>query len=302
MHHISMISLKQIHYALAVAQTKHFRRAAEQCNVSQSALSTAISELETQLDIQIFERSNKQVLITHIGQTFLTKARSIKLGVEDLYLLSQSEKAPLSTPLSLGVIPTIGPFLLPQVLPQVRRQYNQLKLSIVEEQSHILVEQVRNGTLDTAILALPYPTEGLHTFEFWQEDFFVVTHKEEATTSSQPEISSEDLEKQSLLLLKEGHCLSKHALAACRFTSENPKHSLEGTSLYTLIQMVSNRMGMTLVPEMVLPQLVNNNHELIAKRLGEPSPHRRIAFITRLNYAGVHTTECLIKLFLEALQ
>ena len=302
MHHISMISLKQIHYALAVAQTKHFRRAAEQCNVSQSALSTAISELETQLDIQIFERSNKQVLITHIGQTFLTKARSIKLGVEDLYLLSQSEKAPLSTPLSLGVIPTIGPFLLPQVLPQVRRQYNQLKLSIVEEQSHILVEQVRNGTLDTAILALPYPTEGLHTFEFWQEDFFVVTHKEEATTSSQPEISSEDLEKQSLLLLKEGHCLSKHALAACRFTSENPKHSLEGTSLYTLIQMVSNRMGMTLVPEMVLPQLVNNNHELIAKRLGEPSPHRRIAFITRLNYAGVHNIECLIKLFLEALQ
>jgi len=302
MHHISMISLKQIHYALAVAQTKHFRRAAEQCNVSQSALSTAISELETQLDIQIFERSNKQVLITHIGQTFLTKARSIKLGVEDLYLLSQSEKAPLSTPLSLGVIPTIGPFLLPQVLPQVRRQYNQLKLSIVEEQSHILVEQVRNGTLDTAILALPYPTEGLHTFEFWQEDFFVVTHKEEATTSSQPEISSEDLEKQSLLLLKEGHCLSKHALAACRFTSENPKHSLEGTSLYTLIQMVSNRMGMTLVPEMVLPQLVNNNHELIAKRLGEPSPHRRIAFITRLNYAGVHNIECLIKLFREALQ
>lgn len=151
-----MISLKQIRYALAVGQTLHFKKAAEACNVSQSALSTAISELEKQLGVAIFERNNKQVLVTKEGEVFLTKAQNIKRELDDLVHLSQLNKAPLSTDMSMGVIPTIGPYLLPKVLPEVRQAYPKFRLKIVEDQSHILVDLVRRGEIDVAVLALPY--------------------------------------------------------------------------------------------------------------------------------------------------
>lgn len=296
-----MISTKQIHYALAVEQTRHFKKAADSCAISQSALSTAIAELENQLGFQIFERDNKKVLITTLGQQFLDKAREIKRRIDELQQLSLAQKAPLSYPLSLGVIPTIGPYLLPKVLPEVRRQYPDLQLNITEEQSHVLVEMVRNGELDTAIIALPYPVEGLHVFEFWAEDFYMVTHKS-AEHAAQTEITSRDLQKSRLLLLKEGHCLTEHALAVCKMKSSGPDPSLSGTSLYTLIQMVAGKMGSTLVPQMALDQLLGESSELKALHLNEPGPHRRLAFIARLNYAGVANIEALKKIFQQQLQ
>ena len=174
-----MISLKQINYALAVEKTLHFKRAAELCSVSQSALSTAIGEMEKQLGFQVFERDSKKVLITPIGRECLEQARQIKILMDDLQRLGRSQQAPLSYPLSLGTIPTIGPYLLPKVLPEVRRRYPQLQLRIVEEQSGVLVEKVKNGELDTAILALPYDLEGLLAFEFWEEDFYWISHRDD---------------------------------------------------------------------------------------------------------------------------
>jgi LysR family hydrogen peroxide-inducible transcriptional activator len=291
-----MISLKQLNYALAVEQTRHFKKAARLCSVSQSALSTAISELESQLDMQIFERDNKKVLVTPAGKLVLQKAKAIKVEVDDLYLLSRSQKSPLSCPMSLGVIPTIGPYLLPKVLPEIRRRFPEFQLRIVEEQSQVLVDQVRVGEIDTAILALPFSVEGLHTFEFWQEDFYLVTHRSDSRADLSG-ISAEELRGSRLLLLKDGHCLKDHALAACRQHNLEGNHSLSGTSLYTLIQMVAGRMGSTLVPEMALDQLLAGNPELTAIPLNEPGPHRRIAFITRLNYAGVNNIELLMQLF-----
>ena len=140
-----MISLKQLTYALAVADTRHFKKAAEQCSISQSALSTAISELETQLGTQLFERDNKKVLVTPAGAKILARAAAIQVELEDIYRLAQTSKEPLSYPLSMGVIPTIGPYLLPKVLPAVRRDYPDFRLTIVEEQSHVLVEKVRGA-------------------------------------------------------------------------------------------------------------------------------------------------------------
>ena len=296
-----MISLKQLHYALAVNKTRHFKKAAEMCSVSQSALSTAISELENQLGIQVFERDNKKVLTTPVGEQFLQKAQHIMLGVDDLYKLAEAQKRPLSYPMTLGVIPTIGPYLLPKVLPEVRKQYPDFQLRIVEEQSHVLVDMVRNGEIDTAILALPYSVEGLHVFEFWQEDFFMVTHKSDEH-AQQKEITSDELRDARLLLLKDGHCLKEHALAACKLQSSEADNSLAATSLYTLIQMVAGRMGSTLVPEMALDQLLSDSSELKAIHLNEPGPHRKIAFIARLNYAGVNNIELLMKLFRSQLQ
>lgn len=291
-----MISLKQIHYALAVGQTLHFKKAAEMCNVSQSALSTAISELEKQLSVAIFERNNKQVLVTREGELFLQKAQNIKREMEDLVQLSQLSKSVLSTELSLGVIPTIGPYLLPKVLPKVRSEYPDFRLQIIEDQSHVLVDMVRRGDIDVAVLALPYPTEGLLTLEFWQEDFYWVSHKDECPTQLD-EITSSQMELDKLMLLKDGHCLKEHALEACQLQSVKQRSDFQSASLHTLIQMVAGKLGTTLVPQMALNQLITPQSELRALHLNEPGPHRRLAFIVRPNFVKMQDVSELIKIF-----
>ena len=195
-----MISLKQINYALAVEQERHFKRAAELCNVSQSALSTAISEMETQLGVMIFERDNKKVLVTPLGKQILSKAREIKLQVDDLHNLSVEQKEPLSFPLTMGVIPTIAPFLLPAVLPSLKKSYPNLDLKIVEAQSGTLVNQVRSGEIDTAILALPYAHDGLHAFEFWQENFYLAAHKS-SPYAKRKQVLSSQIDQTDLLIV-----------------------------------------------------------------------------------------------------
>ncbi len=296
-----MISLKQINYALAVEKTRHFKKAADLCYVSQSALSTAISELEKQLDIQIFERDNKKVLVTTLGEAFLEKAAQIKIEVDDLYHLSQSQKGLLNYPFSLGVIPTIGPYLLPKVLPALRKGHPNSQLKIVEEQSHVLVEMVRSGELDTAVLALPYPVEGLLTFEFWDEDFYWIAHKSEEF-AQQDEINGGDINRSRLMLLKDGHCLKDHALAVCKMQNNEVENDFASTSLNTLIQMAAGKMGTTLVPEMALDQLMHGSSELTAVHLNEPGPHRRLAFITRPNYTGMANVDLLKDVFVKELK
>lgn len=291
-----MITFKQLSYALAVQKALHFKKAAEQCAVSQSALSTAISELESQLGVQIFERDNKRVLVTTLGQAILRRAQTITLEVQELQQLAQQHNTPLSHPMTLGVIPTIGPYLLPRVLPEVRRQYPDFSLTLIEEQSHILLEQVRSGEIDAAILALPYDTRGLHAFTFWQENFQVVV-SQTGDYARLKKIRSEQLTGAPLLLLKDGHCLKEHALAACKLQPTTIQSTLAGTSLPTLVQMVAGRMGATLVPDIAIEQLVADNPEIKALPLDEPGPHRKYAFITRLNYSGTASIELLMTLF-----
>ena len=291
-----MITLKQLHYALAVEKTLHFKKAAEACNVSQSALSTAITELEKQLGVTIFERNNKQVLVTHHGFLLLNKAKKIKIEVDELIQVSQTNKKPFFNSMTIGVIPTIGPYLLPKVLPDLRKKYSKFKLKIIEEQSHVLVDMVRNGDIDAAILALPYNIEGLMQFDFWQEDFYWVSHKDECSSQIQ-EISSEELEIEKLMLLKDGHCLKDHALAACSLQNKIQNSDFDSASLHTLIQMVAGKLGSTLVPQMALDQLIYNESELRAIHLNEPGPHRTISLIIRPNYVRVNEITLLKELF-----
>lgn len=296
-----MISLKQLRYAVAVEKHLHFKKAADECSVSQSALSTALAELEKQLGIQIFERDNKKVLITPIGQAVLDKAHTIKMEVDDLYQLARSHHEPLSYPMTLGIIPTIGPYLLPKVLPRLRKEFPGFQLRIIEEQSHVLVEKVRNGDIDTAILALPFAHEGLLAFEFWQEDFFWITQQDDEMATRQ-DINSDEINHAQLMLLKDGHCLKEHALSACKLQPSQTNQIFGSSSLNTLIQMVAGKMGTTIVPEMALDQLVHPSSELHAAHLNEPSPHRKIAFIVRPNYAGVSNIEKLMTMFNEDLK
>jgi len=295
-----MISLKQITYALAVERTLHFKKAAENCAVSQSALSTALTEMEKQLGFQLFERNNKQVLVTPLGKLALEKAHQIKLQMDDLVKLGEVQQVPLSTRISIGVIPTICPYLLPVVLPVLNAQYPKLQLQIVEEQSHVLVEQVRNGDLDAAILALPFKCEGLLSFVFWSENFFWITHADD-DLALKPHINNDELEPERLMLLKEGHCLKDHALAACHLSDMDTQH-LSATSLNTLVQLVANGMGTTLVPTMAIPQLVDINPNIAKVALAEPGPHREIAFVLRPNYPSIKNIELMIQLFAHELQ
>ncbi|MFQ3245723.1 MAG: LysR family hydrogen peroxide-inducible transcriptional activator [Arenicella sp.] len=295
-----MISFKQLNYALAVEKNLHFKRAAESCSVSQSALSTALSQLEKQLGLQIFERDNKKVLVTPIGKKILQKAQEIKLQLDDIYKLAEAQRSELSYPISIGIIPTIAPYLLPIVLPGLTQHYPHLELEIVEEQSHILVDKVRRGEIDTAILALPYDCDGLLTFEFWEEDFYWITHSDKMQIGC-TEVTAKQLAHSNLMLLQDGHCLKDQALSACKFPSE-AKHSVGATSLNTLIQLVAGKLGTTLVPEMALEQLIESNALLSKARLSESGPHRRIAFIVRPNYSGVNNIELLMAQFKASLK
>lgn len=295
-----MISLKQLNYALAVEKTLHFKKAADACNVSQSALSTAIIELEKQLGSTLFERNNKQVLITSHGQLILNKAKTIKLEIDELLQISQSNKQPFINPMTIGVIPTIGPYLLPKVLPEVRRQHPSFKLKIIEDQSQVLVDMVRRGDIDAAVLALPFPIEGLMSFDFWQEDFYWVSHKDECP-SQLKEITSEELEIDKLMLLKDGHCLKDHALAACSMQNDKQDTDFDSASLHTLIQMVAGKLGTTLVPQMALDQLIYNESEIRAIHLNEPGPHRVISLVIRPNYVRTNELTILRDIFREQL-
>ena len=294
-----MITLRQIRYALALEQTLHFGKAAELCAISQSALSTALAEMEKQLGFPLFERDNKKVLVTPLGREVLDKARRIKLEVEDLERLSEQYRQPLSTPLAIGIIPTIAPYILPRILPPLQAQYPRLELRVSEAKSPRLVEQVRAGELDAGILALPFDVEGLLAFPFWRENFWWVTHADDDLAGAK-RIRAEQIDSSRLMLLEDGHCLKEHALAVCHL-SDVRSQSLSATSLATLVQLVAGRMGSTLVPAMAVEALVDGNPALARIPLAEPGPHREIALVVRPSYPGMRSIEALKALFMKEL-
>lgn len=295
-----MITLRQLEFALAVAKHRHFKRAAEECNISQSALSLGIAELEKQLDTQIFERNNKQVLVTPIGEALLERAQRIFSDINDLTALAHNHQTPLAYPMTIGIIPTVAPYLLPKVLPVLSAEHPHFRFSVIEKQTERLIEKVRYGHIDTAIIALPYALDGLHAFEFWQEDFFAIFPKNDPNASL-ASINSQHLSKNELLLLGEGHCLTDQVLSVCSLNKAELNSNFSDASLNTLIQMSLAGMGTTLVPEMALYQLSEQHKDLNAIPLAETGPHRRIAFISRLNYARVNDIRLLGEIFNKAL-
>lgn len=296
----TMLTIKQLSYALAAEKTLNFKKAAALCHVSQSSFSTGLNELEKQLGIQIFERDNKKVLVTPLGREVLNKARDILFHVDELIHLADNQQQSLYFPLSIGVIPTIAPYLLPRLLPKVKQHYPDAELHIIEEQSHLLVDMVSQGEIDAAILALPFPCKGLLSLEFWQEDFHWVARKGEEHTQ-QREVTTEELIHSNLMLLKDGHCLKDHILNVCRLSEQTANQGYGATSLTTLIQMVNCNMGTTLIPEMALEQLITQNSALSTVHLNEPGPHRRIAIVFRPNYARLSDLQILADIGKQAL-
>jgi len=296
-----MLTLKQIDYALSVAKNLHFKKAADECFISPSTLSNAITELETQLGVKIFERNNKKVIVTSLGKEILIKAKKIKLEVQNIHELAQHNNMNgLSSSISIGIIPTISPYFLPLILPKLQKEFSNLQLKIEEGQSHILTNRVKEGELDMAILALPYDVQDLISFKFWDEDFFWVSHSKNKN-AGKSEIKASELEHSELMLLEDGHCLKDHILDACNIASSS-QYSLKASSLNTLIQLVKGKMGTTLVPKMALKELVGNKKDLSISHLDEPGPHREIALIVRPNYGGMDSAKTLVEFFRNSLK
>ena len=292
-----MITVKQIHYALMVEKKLHFKKAADACYISPSTLSNAISEMESQLGFQVFERTNKKVIVTNIGRIFLSKAKDIKSGIDEINQLSDSQNKPLTLPITLGIIPTIGPYFIPLVLPTLQKKFPNLKLKIIEAQSSALVEKVNNGEIDMAILAMPYKVDGLLSFKFWEENFYYVTN---INNYRKDKIKAKDIDISNLMLLDDGHCLKSHVLAACKIVT-NKQYAMEASSLSTLTQLVAGGMGSTLVPHMAIDQLVSKNSLIDKALLDEPGPHRELAIVIRPSYSSIESVELLSELFSSSL-
>lgn len=275
-----MLSLKQLRYICAVAEHRHFSKAAEACHVTQSTLSAAIQELESQLGVVIFERNKKSVLITPLGARLLHQARLILGNVEDFVGLAKSHDEALTGEIRLGVIPTIGPFMLPHLLAELRKSYPKLKLYLREALSAQLLQQLQEGKLDLAILAFPYVMPDMETLSLFRDDFVLCLPPGHQLEKSK-QVKQHQLQGESLLLLEEGHCLRDHALEACKLESADTDLVYQGTSLHTLVQMVANGLGVTLLPAISVAGDVLGDTHLKIKEFNNENVSREIGMAWR---------------------
>ncbi|MEZ5492452.1 MAG: LysR substrate-binding domain-containing protein [Gammaproteobacteria bacterium] len=273
-------TFKQLKYLCAVAEHRHFSKAAEACHVTQSTLSAGIQELESQLGVTMFERNKKNVLITPLGEKILRQARLLLGNAEDLVAIAQASQAPLSSEVRLGVIPTIGPFLLPQMLTDLRKQYPSLKLFLKEGLSADLVSRLQQGELDLILLALPYPLPEMHKERLFCDEFALLLPPGHPLEKEQ-KVHQKQLRGLKLLLLEEGHCLRDHALEACKLESPQLDLVYQGTSLHTLVEMVANGLGVTLLPEIALKANILGNSPLQVKPFKDGRVAREIGLAWR---------------------
>lgn len=273
-------SFNQLRYICAVAEYKHFSKAAQACFVTQSTLSAAIQELESQLGVAIFERSKKSVLITPIGEQLLKQARLILGEVEDFVSLAKTQEEALAGDIRLGVIPTIAPFLLPHLLKELRSNYTKLKLFLKEDISAQLYQQLLQGQLDLIILAFPYPLPEMESTSLFKDEFLLCLPPGHQLEKSK-QVKQAQLRGESLLLLEEGHCLRDHALEACKLEKAETALVYQGTSLHTLVQMVANGLGVTLLPAISIQADVLGDTHLQLKHFSNENVSREIGMAWR---------------------
>jgi LysR family hydrogen peroxide-inducible transcriptional activator len=273
-------SLRQLSYLVELADRLSFRAAAQAHFVTQSTLSAGIKELESVLGVQLVERDQHHVRLTAVGEEVVSRSRGILAAANDLADAARSAAQPLAGPLRFGTIPTIAPFLLPEILPALRRAHPQLRLYLREDLTDRLLERLRAGSLDVALIALPYDTEGLYVQELFRDELWFVV-REDDPVARHKEIAARRLDPKDVLLLEEGHCLRGHAIAACGPRRGTWESAVEATSLYTLIQMVEGRVGVTLLPEMTLHGGILKGTRLVARPLAAPAPSRIVALTAR---------------------
>ena len=292
-------TVKQLRYFVALADTGHFGRGAEASFVSQSAFSTAIQELETVLETQLVDRTNRQVTITATGRDVATQARLCLRDIEALIDIVGRRREPLCGELRLGVIPTIAPFILPNLLPKLRRAYPELQLYLKENQTQRIHERLLDGELDVLLLALPYELRSVVTMSLF-EDNFCLAYRENTARVDPDNYRFSKLDSDSVLLLEDGHCLRDHALAACRVRDTEKISRFAASGLLTLVEMVDADLGITFLPEMAKGSTLLRNTRVRMRPLKEKG-HRTIGLAWRKGSARAEEF-CLLGKFIRDLQ
>lgn len=270
-------TLKQFRYFEALARHGHFGRAAEVCAISQPALSMQIKELEATLGTDLFERGARQVRLTSFGEAFAVRVRDILRSVDELADIARAAQTQLVGRLRIGVIPTIAPYLLPTIIGNLMRLNADLDLQLRETITPKLLTELAEGRLDTAIVALPISEASLTEVPLFSEDFVLIRPAED---EGKPVPSRERLREMRLLLLEEGHCFRDQALSFCNMSAAPPRELLDGSSLSTLVQMVSAGIGVTLIPEMAMAVETRSASVSVA-RFGDPKPQRMVGMVWR---------------------
>ncbi|TDR48616.1 LysR family transcriptional regulator [Tahibacter aquaticus] len=278
------MNLRDLRYLVALAEHKHFGRAADASFVSQPTLSTQIKKLEDELDVSLVERTPRKILLTEVGREIAARARHVLDEVDQIKAIARRTKDPESGTLRLGIFPTLGPYLLPHVIAGLRRRFPRLELLLIEEKTETLLQRLREGRLDTAVLALPLHDDQLHAEVLFDEPFLLAVPQQHRL-AKRKSLSMDDLESESLLLLEDGHCLRDQALDVCQLAGANERDGFRATSLETLRQMVAANVGITLLPQLaVLPPVVQSEAIQLLPFRGQ-APSRRIALIWRKSSA-----------------
>lgn len=278
---ITAVSLPELRYLVALADQRHFGRAARACSVTQPTLSTQIKKLERTLGSRLFERTSKSVHPTSLGERVVAQARLVLEATGAILDLARSEAEPLSGPLRLGVIPTLAPYLLPWLVPPLRKAFPRLHLVFRESKTVVMLEELAQHKLDVGILALPFDAPGIDHAPLFDEPFFVLVRSDHAL-ASRARVREADLAGERVLLLDEGHCLRDQALAICGSAAlHEPDGDFRATSIETLRHMVAAGMGCTLLPALALSSRIDGVHKVAAVPFAPPSPSRRMALAWR---------------------
>ena len=281
------MTLTELRYIVAVARERHFGRAAEACFVSQPTLSVAVKKLEEELDVRIFERGGNEVTVTPLGEAIVRQAQQVIEQAAAIKEIAKSGKDPLSGPLKLGIIYTIGPYLLPDLVRQAIERTPQMPLMLQENFTVKLLEMLRTGDIDCAIMAEPFPDAGLAVAPLYDEPFMVAVPKKHPL-ARRKQVSSEELKRETMLLLGTGHCFRDQVLEVCpefaRFSSDADgiRKSFEGSSLETIKHMVASGMGVTVVPQLSVPRTPQPHVTYL--RFAPPVPTRRVVLAWRRSF------------------
>ena len=277
-------TFRQLKYLVSISKNLHFGKAAKECFVSQSTLSSGIQELERLLNVKLLERTKRTVFLTPLGKEISKKAESINIEMNDVLDLVKSAQEKMFGETRLGVIPTIAPYLLPKLMPKIRKHYPGLNLKLVEDQTANILNMLYSGSLDLILIAKPYKTENLNV-ELIKKDFFHVALPFNSSLSKikKKSLNNSDISQTNMLLLDEGHCLRDHALQACSKETKQKIDAFKATSLLTLVQMVANNTGITLLPDLVINSELLKNSKIKILDYENNKNFREIALCWRLS-------------------
>lgn len=293
------LKLKDLRYLVAVADSRHFGRAAERCFVSQPTLSAQLKKLEDYLGVQLVERQPNNVTLTEAGEQIVARARRILEASEEVVTLARAHRDPLAGRLRVALLPTIGPYLLPRVSQAIRKALPRLELRLYEYQTATMLEKLQGGDLDLGILALPVELEGLEARELYSEPFTVAI-PDQHKLAKRETVRVDDLKGETLLLLEDGHCLRDQALEVCsRIGGLQEKQDFRATSLETLRQMVATGAGVTLLPELASRGAYGHARGVVIRPFAKPAPARTIGGVWRKTTARQPAIDALCEVIAE---